>query len=68
MMKNRGNWWALGLSAVIIYFLFYGPSQRKEISWQEFRTKYLDRGEVFTCSLCDCCLLLCVCLFHFMFL
>jgi AFG3 family protein len=47
MMKNRGNWWALGVSALIIYFLYYGPSgQRKEISWQEFRTKYLDTGEV----------------------
>ena len=36
----------IGLSAAVVYLLVSGPTPTREISWQEFRRKYLDRGEV----------------------
>ena len=43
--EHRGTWLALFLAAGFGYLL-YGMPNRKEISWQEFRTRYLDTGEV----------------------
>ena len=43
--EHRGTWLALFLAAGFGYLL-YGMPNKKEISWQEFRTRYLDTGEV----------------------
>ena len=46
MNGGGGSWVLIGLSAAVVYFLVSGPTPTREISWQEFRRKYLDRGEV----------------------
>ena len=45
-MNGGGNWVVIGLSAAVLYLMMSGSAPTKEISWQEFRRKYLDRGEV----------------------
>ena len=45
-MNGGGNWVVIGLSAAVVYFMMSGSTPTREISWQEFRRKYLDRGEV----------------------
>lgn len=46
MNGGGGSWLLIGLSAAVVYLLVSGPTPTREISWQEFRRKYLDRGEV----------------------
>ena len=45
-MNGGGNWLLIGLSAGVVYLMMSSPTPTREISWQEFRRKYLERGEV----------------------
>lgn len=45
-MNGGGNWLLIGLSAGVVYLMMSSPAPTREISWQEFRRKYLERGEV----------------------
>lgn len=36
----------MGLAIAVGYFLTRGNSSTRHISWQEFRTQYLEKGEV----------------------
>ena len=56
--KGGKDWWkelldnqqsiliSIAVAAGAGYFLLGGSSSTKEINWQEFRTNYLDRGDV----------------------
>ena len=43
--EHRGTWLSLIIAVTGGYFLFRS-SDGQEISWQEFRTRYLETGEV----------------------
>ena len=44
--RNWGNWLPLALALAAGYMLTHSSGQPRQISWQEFRINYLERGEV----------------------
>ena len=44
--RNWGNWMPLALALAAGYMLTHSSGQPRQISWQEFRINYLERGEV----------------------
>ena len=44
--RNWGNWVPLALALAAGYVLTHSSGQPRQISWQEFRINYLERGEV----------------------
>ena len=44
--RNWGNWVPLALALAAGYVLTHSSGQPRQISWQEFRIHYLERGEV----------------------
>jgi AFG3 family protein len=44
--RNWGNWMPLALALIAGYMLTRSSGQPRQISWQEFRINYLERGEV----------------------
>ena len=44
--EHRWTWISVGAAVVISYLLTRSTATHPEISWQEFRIKYLEAGEV----------------------
>lgn len=44
--RNWANWVPLALALAAGYVLTHSSGQPRQISWQEFRINYLERGEV----------------------
>ena len=44
--RHWGNWMPLALALAAGYVLTHSSGQPRQISWQEFRINYLERGEV----------------------
>ena len=43
---QKWGWVPLGLAVAVGYFLTRNSANTRHISWQEFRTQYLEKGEV----------------------
>ena len=44
--QHRGTWLSLALAVGAGYMLTHSSGNGRQISWQEFRTRYLETGEV----------------------
>ena len=44
--QNWGTWVPFGLALGAAYFLTRSSNQSRQISWQEFRISYLEKGQV----------------------
>jgi len=44
--QNWGTWVPLGLALAAAYFLTRSGNQSQQISWQEFRISFLEKGQV----------------------